>query len=145
MLTDYGMFLDLITMKTKNKMKRSLLLLPVLLITISSLAQSGIDDVISAMKNGNASGVTKYFDNYVDIVMPDKGSNYSKSQGELILKDFFANNGVKNFDVKHKGNNDNGDYCIGTLQTKNGNYRATVYMRLKNNKQVIQDIRIEQL
>jgi hypothetical protein len=125
-------------------MKRSLLLLPVFFIAISAFAQSGIDDVISAMKSGNASGVTKYFDSYVDITIDDKGSNYSRSQGELIFKDFFSNNGVKSFDLKHKGNNDNGDYCIGTLQTKNGNYRATVYMRLKGNKLVIQDIRIKQ-
>jgi hypothetical protein len=130
--------------KTKDKMKKILLLFPVILITISSFAQSGIDDVISAMKSGNASGVTKYFDSYIDITMPDKSSNYSKSQGELILKDFFSNSGVRSFEVKHKGNNDNGDYCIGTLQTKNGSYRATVYMRLKGNKQVIQDIRITQ-
>ena len=125
-------------------MKRSLLLLPVFFIVISAFTQGGIDDVISAMKSGNASGVTKYFDSYVDITIDDKGSNYSRSQGELIFKDFFSNNGVKSFDLKHKGNNDNGDYCIGTLQTKNGNYRATVYMRLKGNKLVIQDIRIKQ-
>ena len=125
-------------------MKRSLLLLPVFFMAISTLSQSGIDDVISAMKSGNASGVTKYFDSYVDITIDDKGSNYSRSQGELILKDFFSNNGVRSFELKHKGNNDNGDYCIGTLQTKNGNYRATVYMRLKGNKLVIQDIRIKQ-
>ena len=125
-------------------MKKTLLFLSAFLIMIFTFAQSGIDDVISAMKSGNASGVTKFFDNYVDITMPDKSSNYSKSQGELILKDFFTNNGVKNFAVKHKGNNDNGDYCIGTLETKNGNYRTTVYMRIKGGKQVIQDIRIEQ-
>jgi len=125
-------------------MKRSLLLLPVFLIAISTFSQGGIEDVISAMKSGNASGVTKYFDSYVDITIDDKGSNYSRSQGELILKDFFSNNGVRSFELKHKGNNDNGDYCIGTLQTKNGNYRATVYMRLKGNKLVIQDIRIKQ-
>jgi len=126
-------------------MKKTLLILPMLLfLLVSFVIQGGIDDVISAMKSGNASGVTKYFDNYIDITMPDKSSNYSKSQGELILKDFFTNNGVRNFEVKHKGSNDNGDYCIGTLQTKNGNYRATVYMRLKGNKQVIQDIRILQ-
>ena len=126
-------------------MKNNLLLIPVLLfISLSSFAQSGIDDVISAMKTGNASGVTKYFDSYIDITMPDKSSNYSRSQGELILKDFFSNNGVKNFEVKHKGNNDNGDYCIGTLMTRNGSYRTTVYMRVKGNKQVIQDIRIQQ-
>ena len=126
-------------------MKKALLLLPVFLIVISSFAQGGIDEVISAIKSGNATGVTKYFDNYVDISMPDKSSNYSKSQGEVILKDFFTNNGIKNFDVKFKGNNDNGDYCIGTIQTKNGSYRATVYMRVKGGKQVIQDIRIQQL
>ena len=130
-------------MKT-NYMKKTLLFLSAFLITILSFAQGGIDEVISAMKSGNASGVTKYFDNYVDITMPDKSSNYSKSQGELFLKDFFTNNGVKSFDVKHKGNNDSGDYCIGTLQTKNGSYRTTVYMRMKGNKQVIQDIRIQQ-
>lgn len=125
-------------------MKRTLLLLPVFLIAFSAFSQSGIDDVISAMKSGNASGVTKYFDNYVDITMPDKKSNYSKSQGEIILKDFFSNNGVRTFEVRHKGNGDSGDYCIGTLQTKNGSYRATVYMRMKDGKQVIQDIRIMQ-
>ncbi|HET9747295.1 MAG TPA: DUF4783 domain-containing protein [Chitinophagaceae bacterium] len=125
-------------------MKKTLLFLSAFLVTFFSFAQGGIDEVISAMKSGNASGVTKYFDSYVDITMPDKSSNYSKSQGELIIKDFFTNNGVKSFDVKHKGNNDSGDYCIGTLQTKNGSYRTTVYMRMKGNKQVIQDIRIQQ-
>jgi len=130
-------------MKT-NYMKKTLLFLSAFSIAIFAFAQGGIDDVISAMKSGNASGVTKYFDSYVDITMPDKSSNYSKSQGELILKDFFSNNGVKSFEVKHKGNNDNGDYCIGTLQTKNGNFRTTVYMRMKGDRQVIQDIRIQQ-
>ena len=125
-------------------MKRTLLFIPAFLIAIFAFAQAGIDDVISALKSGNAAGLTKYFDSYVDITMPDKSSNYSKSQGELIIKDFFTNNGVKNFDLKHKGNNDSGDYCIGTLQTKNGSYRATVYMRMKGDKQVIQDIRIQQ-
>jgi hypothetical protein len=127
-------------------MKKTILLLSGLFVLASSfIIQGSIDDVIGAMKSGNASGVAKYFDNYVDITMPDKSSNYSKSQGELILKDFFSNNGVKTFEVKHKGSNESGDYCIGTLQTKNGNYRATVYMRMKGNKQVIQDIRIQQI
>jgi hypothetical protein len=125
-------------------MKRPLFLTIGLALLLSSfIVQSGIDDVISALKSGSASGVAKYFDNYIDITMPDKSNNYSKSQGELILKDFFSNNEVKGFEVKHKGNNDNGEYCIGTLQTKNGNFRTTVYMRMKGNKQVIQDIRIQ--
>jgi len=125
-------------------MKRPLLLtIGLALIFSSFISQNSIDDVISAMKSGNASTLAKYFDNYIDITMPDKSNNYSKSQGELVLKDFFSTNEVKGFEVRHKGNNDNGEYCIGTLQTKNGSYRATVYMRLKGSKQVIQDIRIQ--
>ena len=46
---------------------------------------SGIDDVIAAMKTGNASQVAKFFDNNVEITMPDKGNSYSKSQGERPL------------------------------------------------------------
>lgn len=125
-------------------MKKTLLfLLGLSLIIFSFTFQKGIDDVISALKSGNASGIAKYFDAYVDITISEKSNNYSKSQGELVMKDFFNVNQVKGFDVKHKGNNDNGDYCIGTLQTKNGNYRTTVYMRIKGNKQIIQEIRIQ--
>jgi hypothetical protein len=131
-------------MKTELNMKKPIFLTFGLALLLSSFTiQSGIDDVIAAMKSGSASALAKYFDNYVDLTMPDKSNNYSKSQAELILKDFFSNNEVKGFEVKHKGSNDNGEYCIGTLHTKNGNFRATVYMRLKGNKQVIQDIRIQ--
>lgn len=125
-------------------MKKPIFLTFGLALLLSSFTmQSGIEDVITAIKTGNASTLSKFFDSYVDLTMPDKSNNYSKSQAELILKDFFFNNEVKGFEVKHKGSNDNGEYCIGTLQTRNGNFRATVYMRLKGNKQVIQDIRIQ--
>jgi len=125
-------------------MKKSVIWLTGVFVLLTSFYfQSGIDQVISALKSGNASGVTKYFDSFIDITLPDKSSNYSKSQGELVIKDFFDNNGVKSFEVRHRGSNDNGEYCIGTLQSKNGNFRTTVFMRNKGNKQVIQDIRIE--
>jgi Domain of unknown function (DUF4783) len=139
------MFFDnIIKRETELYMKKTLFLLFGLSLILSSFTfQKSIDDVINAMKSGNASGIAKYFDAYVDITIAEKSNNYSKSQGELVIKDFFNVNQVKGFDVKHKGNNDNGDYCIGTLQTKNGNYRATVYMRMKGNKQIIQEIRIQ--
>lgn len=103
----------------------------------------GIDDVIAALKSGNASQVAKYFDNTVEISLPDKSNSYSKSQAELVLKDFFSNNGVKGFEVIHKGENAGSQYCIGTLQTKNGSYRTTVFMKQKGDTQVLQELRFE--
>ena len=103
----------------------------------------GIDDVIAAMKAGNSSQVAKYFDTNVEISMPDKSNSYSKSQAELILKDFFISNPVKGFEIIHKGENAGSQYCIGTLQTRNGAYRTTIFMKQKADGQVLQELRFE--
>ncbi len=102
-----------------------------------------IDEVVGAMKTGNSALVAKYFDNTVEITMPDKGNSFSKSQAEIVLKDFFANNPVKGFDVIHKGQNAGSQYCIGTLITKNGSFRTTLYMKQKGELQVLQELRFE--
>ena len=109
----------------------------------SFVIYAGIDEVIAAMKTGNASLVAKYFDNNVEISMPDKSNSYSKSQAELVLKDFFASNPVKSFEIIHKGENAGSQYCIGTLQTKNGTYRTTIFMKQKGDGQVLQELRFE--
>jgi hypothetical protein len=102
-----------------------------------------IDDVVNAMKTGNVAAMATYFDNTVEITLPDKGNSYSKSQAELVLKDFFNNNPVKGFTVIHKGENAGYQYCIGTLVTKNGNFRTTIQMKQKKDVLVLQDIRFE--
>ena len=105
--------------------------------------QSDIDQVIGALKSGDATELSKYFDDNVELMMPEKSNNYSKAQALVIVKDFFGNNAVKNFDVKHKGEQSGDQFCIGTLQTKAGNYRTTVFMKMKSNKQVIKEIRFQ--
>jgi hypothetical protein len=75
--------------------------------------------------------------------MPDKSNSYSKSQAELVLKDFFATNSVKSFEVLHKGENGGSQYCIGKLATKAGVYRTTIYMKQKGDQQVLQELRFE--
>jgi hypothetical protein len=104
---------------------------------------SSIEEVIAALKTGNTTEIAKFFDNTVELNMPEKSNNYSKSQAELVLKDFFNTNTVKTFTVNHKGENAGSQYCIGTLITKNGNYRTTVFMKLKGDKQVLQAITFE--
>jgi hypothetical protein len=119
-------------------------LLAVSLTALSSFTvQSDIDQVIGAIKAGDAGELSKYFDENVELTLPEKSDNYSKAQAVLILKDFFNNNGVKNFDVRHKGEQSGGQFCIGTLQTKAGNYRATVFMKMKGSKQVVKEIRFQ--
>lgn len=123
---------------------KQLFTLSVLLTLFSSfILLAGIDDVIAAMKSGNSDQVAKYFDSSVEISMPDKSNSYSKSQAELVLKDFFQNNTVKGFEIIHKGENAGSQYCIGTLITRNGSFRTTIFMKQKGDTQVLQELRFE--
>ena len=110
---------------------------------IALISFSGIDDVLNGVKSGNAAQIARFFDNTVEITMPDKSNNYSKSQAELVLKDFFSNNPVNGFEIIHKGENNGSQYCIGTLVTKNGSFRTTIFMKQKGDKQLLQEIRFE--
>ena len=117
-------------------MKRIFTLLTIGTLLSSFAFFSSIDEVIGAIKAGNATEIARYFDNTVEINMPDKSGSYSKSQAELVLKDFFSTNTVKGFVLDHKGENSGSQYCIGTLTTRSNIYRTTVFMKLKGDKQV---------
>ncbi|MBS1920249.1 MAG: DUF4783 domain-containing protein [Bacteroidetes bacterium] len=122
----------------------SLLVAPLIILSAFTL-QSNIDGVIGALRSGNAEELSKYFDENVELTLPDKSDNYSKAQALQIVRDFFNNNSVTNFEVKHKGDNGSGQFCIGTLQTKSGNFRTTVFMKMKGDKQVVKQIRFQAL
>jgi hypothetical protein len=119
----------------------TILLTSVALYSFTSLI--GIEDVVTALKTGNAAQISKYFDNTVDITLPEKSNSYSKSQAEVILRDFFSNNPIKDFQVIHKGDNAGSQYCIGNLITRNNTYRTTIFMKQKGDKQFLQEIRFE--
>jgi len=86
-------------------MKKIFTLIATSLVLLSFTTLVGIEDVVASLKTGNASQIARYFDNTVEITLPAKSNSYSKSQAEMILRDFFANNPVKSFEVLHKGDN----------------------------------------
>jgi hypothetical protein len=126
-------------------MKKTFLLaiLPLMMVITAFSPLRGLDEVISAIKAGNANELSKYIDDNIEIALPFKADTYSKAQGTLVLQDFFTNNGVKNFELKHKGDNAGNQFCIGTLITRSGSYRTTVFMTTKNGKQLIREIRFQ--
>jgi len=120
----------------------SFLALSFLMLSAFTQANS-IDEVIDAMRTGNSTEMSKYFDDNLELTLPDKSDSYSRAQATLILKDFFSNKGVKGFDVKHKGDQGGDQFCIGNLQTQSGNFRTTVFMKTKASREVVRKIRFE--
>lgn len=101
------------------------------------------DEVISAIKNGSASQLSKHFDNTIEITLTGKSNTFGKSQAELVLKDFFNNNIVKGFQIVHKGDNTNAQFIVGVLLTNTGDFRTTIYLKQKGDKQLLQELRFE--
>ena len=123
-------------------MKKFLLFLAIF-ITISSFITVSCSEVVKALKSGDATQVSQFFDNTIEITMPGKSSSYSKSQGEMVLRDFFASNQVKDFEVLHKSENAGSQFCIGNLKTNNGTFRTTIFMKQKGDKDLLQELRFE--
>ena len=123
-------------------MKKYILLL-LIVITASSFMRISFTEIITAIKTGDAREVAKYLDNSVEITLSEKSNSYSKRQAELVLRDFFANNPVKGFDVIHQSENSSSQYCIGNLNTSNGSFRTTIFVKQKGDKQLIQELRFE--
>lgn len=125
----------------KKGMKIVMILFSIFL-SIVTQAQS-IDGVIQGLKSGDAVKVMDNASDNVLLTLYDKSNTYSKAQAQQIVRDFFAKVSVKTFEMKHKGDSPNGNYCIGTLITANGNFRVNVFMRNDGKNEFIRELRFQ--
>ncbi|HLX65429.1 MAG TPA: DUF4783 domain-containing protein [Puia sp.] len=113
------------------------------LVLVSFRPVYSLDDITYAIRVGNAGELSRYLDSRVDISLPEKTDNYSKIQAEMIIRDFFSTNGVRNFVVRKTGYSGSTEYCVGVLQTRNGDYRTTIFTRQKGDRQLLQELRFQ--
>ena len=100
-----------------------------MLLVQSSNAQS-FDQVKEAIAIGSSKEVAKFFENSLEVTIDGKTSNYSKTQAEFVVKDFFQKNPVSNFKIIHNGNSQGGlIYAIGKYQSGQKSYRTLIRMR----------------
>jgi len=109
----------------------------------SSRSAYTFDDITVAIRLGNAGELSRYLDSRVDLSLPEKSDTYSKIQAEMIIRDFFFTNGVRNFLIKKRGSNNGSEFCVGVLQTRNGDYRTTLLTKQKGDKQLLQELRFQ--
>lgn len=115
----------------------------IILIVASSFVKESFSDIINAIKSGDATQVSKYFDNTVEITFPEKSNSLNKKQAQIVLSDFFSQNPVKDFKVIHQSEKAGSEYCIGNLITSNGVFRTTIFTKQKDGKELIQELRFE--
>jgi hypothetical protein len=113
------------------------------IILVSYRSFDNMDVVVTAIRSGNVTQLSTFFDVRVDITLPDKSDTYSKTQAEMVIGDFFNTNVVQNFKITQQGESGGTVYCAGILQTRSGNYRTTLFFRQKGDKHFLQEIRFQ--
>jgi hypothetical protein len=112
--------------------------------TMKSTAAGPFEDVVGAIKQGDVSALSRYLDNTVEINISGKSNSYSKSQAEIILKDFFAKNQVKSFELIHQGEGGGGSrFGIGNMGTSGGAFRTSFFLQKKGGSMVLNELRFE--
>jgi hypothetical protein len=117
-----------------------------LLVSTGIFAQTDpTDQIVAAVKTGNAKEIAKFFADNIDLaVPPDTDEFFSRSQAEQILKKFFETHAPKNFTITQKGKTQLGiEYRIGTLETANGTFRVNINMRPVGDAFQINQFRID--
>ena len=103
-----------------------------------------ITDIGNAIKSGVAANVSKYFNSTLDLTTPDNEGTYSKTQAELILKDFFTKNPPESFTINHSGaSNDGSLYSIGTYVSGSESFRTYFLLKKSGTSSLIQKLEFE--
>ncbi len=126
----------------KTKLKR-ILLVACLLVFSHAIFAAVPDAVVLAFKTGNYKELGKYLNANIELAILENEDVYSKTQAELMLKDFFSKYPPTNFVIIHEGGKEGSRYAIGTLTTSKGEFRVYFLLKTQDNSQVIHQLRIE--
>ena len=120
-----------------------LLVIPMQMITNASVPGEIPQAIIEALKTGNTTQLSGYFNSSIELAIPGKEQICSSQQAEQIVKDFFAKHVPSNFVILHKGGKEGTQYAIGNLSTSAGSFRVTLLIKLRDNKPFIHQLRFE--
>ena len=126
-------------------MNRVLLSLLFVLATALAHAQGDVKSQVSAaISTGNVNALGDLMVPNVDLTVLDNNDYYSKAQAAQILRKFFDEHEPQGLRVEHEGTSKMGDsYCIGQLNTANGTFRVTYFLKKAGDSVLVKQLRIE--
>lgn len=105
-----------------------------------------LDDITVSFKSADHRMLAKHFSGKIEINLLDQSSVYSKTQAEMVMKDFFSKFEPYDFKILYKNNpsNEQVRFTIGQLETSAGRFRIFFILKSIDNQLYIQEMRFEQ-
>ena len=124
-------------------MKRFVLMVMVFFAALNLKAQDA-NEIVTALKSGNADKVSSYFDKILDIKFPEKDEvkSIGKNQAGIALKSFFDNNNITGFALSSQRELGETMYIAGKLTNGSDGYKLSIMMKTKEGKPQIITVRI---
>lgn len=124
-------------------LKRLLLVLCCFFVLQQTNAQAPVEEVSNAIKYGKAAEIVKHFDDVVPVTINNSQSTYSRTQAEMVLKDFFGRNNPSDMVILNNNSADNSSrFVVGEMKTAGGGkYSVYILFKLKDKVYVIREIR----
>lgn len=107
-------------------------------------SQNGNDDIVNALKSADPSAVSQYFDDVLDVKLPDKeeAKNIGKNQASILFKSFYSNNGINGFVLSSRREMGGTMYIAGKLLGRDKSYNITLMIHNKGNQAYIISARL---
>lgn len=92
-----------------------------------------INNVRAALRAGSSKELVKNFNKSIELNFDGEKSNYSRTQAEFVLRDFFKKYPPSDFQYIHQGASKQGlTYVIGKYTFDSGSFRVLLYIKKFN-------------
>ena len=83
--------------------KKSFIFLIILLTSFTAYAENIPPELVTAFMTGDATKLAVYFNKSIELTLFDKEEVYSKTQAEMIMRNFFTQHPPNQFKILHQG------------------------------------------
>ncbi len=124
-------------------MKKILLMTWFLGALLMPLSAQLSNQIVQSLKKGDVNAFSHFFGEEITLIIGKESTELNKEEAKSKLNDFFIQNKVVDFELKHQGDRNNSAYIIGTLITSNGEFRLNCFLKKTSENLFIDRIRIE--
>ncbi len=115
--------------------------------TVTYAQEIVVDSVVVGITNtiavGNADSLATFFNQRVELSLPEYSIVSSRNQAKMILRQFFAQNEPTQFTVLAQNEGQGGYFVSGTLISGEQRYRISFLTRQQSDKQFVYQFTIE--
>jgi hypothetical protein len=113
------------------------------LVLLQVLGQTVPEGLVEAMGQGNASAMSEYFHQSLEMSILEQDYECSKNQASRIMESFFKKHKPTDFKVSFEGTKEQSKYAIGTLSTSDDTFRVNLFFINKQDLRLIYYLSIE--